>query len=156
VSASGLRFAIDANALVGGALSISGRAMLTHPGIRLIIAEYTRDEVRERLLTRVEGMVRTGQIAATDAAVRLAAAITLVEAVALPISFSAYQKFETEARERLPHDQDDWHTVALALAFGIAIWTNDKHYLGCGIPVWTTETLRRRIAAGRLLDDHDR
>jgi len=130
--------------------------MLQHPGLRLIIAEYTRDEVRERLLTRVEGVVRTGQIAGTDAAMRLAAAITLAEAVALPISLSAYQKFETEARERLPHDRDDWHTVALALAFGIAIWTNDKHYLGCGIPVWTTDTLRRRITARRIASDRDR
>ena len=141
MSAPELRLAVDANALVGGVFSETGIAMLTHPGLRLVIAKYVLGEVHKHLPHRVTGMVRTAQTAA---------AVALTEIVALPAPLTSYQQFETEARERLRHDQDDWHTVALALAFGIAIWTNDRHYFGCGVAVWSTDTLRRRIAAGRI------
>lgn len=47
-----------------------------------------------------------------------------------------YEAYEAEARDRVPGDPDDWHTVALALA--------------CGTEIRTNETLRRRLAAGRL------
>jgi len=32
-------------------------------------------------------------------------------------------------------------TVALALALDCGIWTTDNDFLGCGLPVWTPETL---------------
>ncbi len=56
-----------------------------------------------------------------------------------------------EARERIPRDPDDAPTVALALALGggeerAGIWTMDGDFLGCGIPVWTTETLSARLS----------
>ena len=39
---------------------------------------------------------------------------------------------------RIPND---WPTVALGLAMGIGIWTSDRGLFGCGVPVWTTQTL---------------
>jgi len=39
-------------------------------------------------------------------------------------------------------DQGDWSSLALALALDAAIWTNDRHFFGCGCPVWRTDALR--------------
>ncbi len=36
-------------------------------------------------------------------------------------------------------------TVALALALDCGIWTNDRDFFGCGLPVWVTETLRAHL-----------
>ena len=62
---------------------------------------------------------------------------------------SEYGAHETSARDRIPRDANDWPTVALALSLGIGIWTNDQDFFGCGVPVWTTETLLTHVAAGR-------
>ena len=53
-----------------------------------------------------------------------------------------YAALEDEARRRILRDPDDWHTVALALRLGAAIWTQDGDFLGCGVPTWTTDILR--------------
>lgn len=61
-----------------------------------------------------------------------------------------YRDCLEEARERIPRDPDDAPTVALALALGgeerAGIWTMDGDFLGCDIPVWTTETLKARLS----------
>lgn len=44
-------------------------------------------------------------------------------------------------KRRIPRDPNDAPTVALALALDCGIWTNDNDFFGCGVPVWTTETL---------------
>jgi hypothetical protein len=65
------------------------------------------------------------------------------------VAEAAYGAYEAEARDRIPRDPNDWPTVALALARGIGIWTVDQDFFGCGVPVWTTVTLRTHLAAGR-------
>ena len=57
-----------------------------------------------------------------------------------------YQRFEYDhlvdvAKRRVPRDEKDWPTVALAMVLGAGIWTADADFLGCGVPIWTTETL---------------
>lgn len=57
-----------------------------------------------------------------------------------------YSDHVEQASYRIPRDPSDVPTVALALALGggecrCGIWTNDGDFLGCGVPVWTTETL---------------
>jgi predicted nucleic acid-binding protein len=45
-----------------------------------------------------------------------------------------------EARERLKgRDEDDWPYLALALLFDCPLWTEDRDFFGCGIPLWTTD-----------------
>ncbi len=58
------------------------------------------------------------------------------------IGDTVYRSRKDEARERLPRDSTDWPTVALALALGVGIWTADRDFFGCGVPVWTTEPLQ--------------
>ncbi len=57
------------------------------------------------------------------------------------VPLSLYGHLEEEAKRRIPRDHRDWPTVALALAFRIPIWTKDNDYLGCGLAVWTSDTL---------------
>ena len=45
-----------------------------------------------------------------------------------------------EARERLQgRDQDDWPYLARALVLDCPLWTEDRDFFGCGIPLWTTD-----------------
>lgn len=38
-------------------------------------------------------------------------------------------------------DPDDWLYVALALVLDCPIWTEDKDFFGCGVPIWKTATV---------------
>ncbi len=65
----------------------------------------------------------------------------------LPIAWQeseVFASFEGEARRRIGRrDQDDWPTVALALALNAPVWTQDKDFTGSGLVIYTT---------GKLLD----
>jgi len=62
----------------------------------------------------------------------------------MTIPAETYLAFEEEARGRLGSGgQRDWPLVALALASGDAIWTNDVDLFGIGIAVWNTHNIRR-------------
>jgi len=65
------------------------------------------------------------------------------------VTEAEYGQHEAEARDRIPQDPNDWPTIALALALGTSIWTADQDFFGCGVPVWTTQTLLLHLAVGR-------
>ncbi|MDP8923427.1 MAG: PIN domain-containing protein [Chloroflexota bacterium] len=52
-----------------------------------------------------------------------------------------------EAYRRVPRDPRDASTVALAPTVGCAILTVDYDFCGCGVPVWTVETLLLHLEA---------
>jgi predicted nucleic acid-binding protein len=53
-----------------------------------------------------------------------------------------FADFEEQSKRRIgSRDIDDWPVVALALALGADIWTEDTDFFGTGLPVWTTETV---------------
>jgi len=55
---------------------------------------------------------------------------------------SAYEHRRREAEELIgARDPDDWPTLAVALAFGLPVWTQDKDHAGLGIQVYTTGDL---------------
>jgi predicted nucleic acid-binding protein len=58
-----------------------------------------------------------------------------------------YEHNEIVARRRVRRDPHDWAPVALALTLNASILTGDHDYLGCGVPTWTTETLRTELDA---------
>lgn len=146
-----LVLAVDANVLIGELLSDRGLAFVQHPGLYFMAAEYTLAEVREKVPLRIEKLVAVGMVKPEEASGRLAATLSVVERRVRPVPLDVYQAYEAEARDRIPHDPDDWHTVALALTFDIAVCTNDKrHFFGCGVAVWSTDIPRRHIAAGRV------
>ena len=69
-------------------------------------------------------------------------ALALLRALRGPVELigsEVYSQFESAARERLgDRDPDDWPILALALAIGCPIWTEDTDFFGCGVPTWTT------------------
>lgn len=86
-------------------------------------------------------MITTGKLS-KDAGITLTqAASELLKTSIINVPQIEYGYLEIEAKERIPRDPDDWHTVALAIHLGIAIWTQDNDFLGCGCPCWTTDTL---------------
>jgi len=43
-------------------------------------------------------------------------------------------------------DEDDWPVLAIALALGCAIWTEDADFFGCGVATWTTDRVELYLA----------
>lgn len=70
------------------------------------------------------------------------AALTDQVTVVLP---GSYRDHLEEATWRIPRDPKDAPTVALALTLGCGIWTHDYDFFGCGLPVWSTETLQQYL-----------
>jgi predicted nucleic acid-binding protein len=70
----------------------------------------------------------------------------IVEARAIElVPRDVYASLEQVATERVPRDQRDWPTVALAMVLNAGILTGDNDFLGCGCPTWTVETLRAEL-----------
>ena len=145
-----MRLAVDANTLVRCAGNAIGLAFIGNPTLDLSIAAYTLGEAEEHFTRRLRARsIRTGMSSAREVVV-LTGALAVMRRVTKAQPLTAYADFEDEARERLPDDPDDWHTVALALAEGRDILTDDRHFFGYGVAVWTFRTLSIRITAGRI------
>jgi len=126
-----------------------GRALIGEPRLRLLIAEYTFAEFRHHVARRIADRRRVGDLTNAEADRLLAVSVEAAEAHTLRVPVALYAHREAEARDRVPDDSDDWHTAAVALAFHTAIWSEDRHFWGCGIAVWGTARLRAHLAAGR-------
>ena len=142
-----MRMVVDANVLVGEVTRRRGRRLLAHPDLELLITDRAWDEARHEILKRYEQIEQAGQLsgAARDAAEEaiqfLTPLVQPIDSIVLtPNGPIAVADFMDEARRRIP-DADDVPTGALALAAGVAIWSEDAHFRGCGIAVWTTERL---------------
>ncbi len=131
---------VDANILVGELLRQRGRELLRHPSLMLYISEKVLDEAQYELRRRMTERINRGLSKAIGQGI-LNEAMSIIEADIRLVAQSNYIHLETEARNRIPRDPDDWHTVALALEMDAAIWTQDCDFLGCGCATWTTETL---------------
>ena len=141
-----MNLTIDANILVNE-LTREGdiqRSLLMHPALeRLFIAEYTWVEASHVIANRLRSWVRRGKLIERDADRHKMISTIFAESRCTIVVESIYAPLEQEARQRIPDDPDDWHTVALAMATKTAIWTLDqKHFFGCGMAIWNTKILR--------------
>lgn len=132
---------VDANILIGELLRQRGQILIQNPALMLYITEQVLDEIQYEIQRRIPLMVSRGRLTEANAQLLLAQAIHLIETKVTVITETDYIHLETEARNRIPRDPNDWSTVALALSMNAAIWTQDCDFLGCGCPTWTTETL---------------
>lgn len=76
--------------------------------------------------------------------------VGLVLDLVQPIEGEFYKHLEHIARARLDKAlkaQKDWPLLALALATGDAIWTNDKDLFGTGVVTWKTINIQFARAA---------
>ena len=136
----------DASVLVAELLRERGRALLTTPNLRVVVAEEQWDETLHELDRRIQLIVEQGRITESQAGRILQAIENLIaERVIEVVPRTMYQHMEDAARRRVPRDENDWPPVALAMALDTGIVTNDKDFLGCGCPTWTIETLRAEL-----------
>jgi predicted nucleic acid-binding protein len=142
-----VRLAVDASSLVAEALRARGRKLLTHPELDLLVAAEAWNETYHELRQRVALLVERGHLAAAPAVELLNEALAAVAARITVVPPDVYAERLEEARRRIPRDPRDAPTVAVALTLGCGIWTDDHDFFGCGLPVWTTQTLLRQIQA---------
>jgi len=107
--------AADASVLVGELIRKRGRQLISHPALRVFVAEEQWEEslVEAHVLSIVPREI--------------------------------YEDLEEKALARVPRDPRDWPTVAAAIALNAAILTEDADFLGCGCPTWTFQTLSTEI-----------
>ena len=140
-SRSNVKLAVDANILVAELTRKRGRALITGEGFELFSAETPWDEAQHELAKRHRAIAERTATSLESATEQYELACRLAEANVQVIGQSLYTAFEQNAKRRIPRDPDDWHTVALALAINADIWTQDQDFLGCGVAIWTTDTL---------------
>jgi len=142
-----MRLVVDASTLVAEVLRVRGRELLTHHALDLAPAEETWGETEYELRKRVALLAERGTFTPLHATQLLDEALATMAARVAPVSPDVYEKQMEEARRRIPRDPRDAPVVALALALNCGIWTRDRDFFGCGVPVWITETLRVHLEA---------
>lgn len=141
---------MDANIFVGELLRKRGKDLIEDTALTLVVSQSASEEARHEIPKRFAAMVdRMGM--SRETAGKLLDEINEVSRKVRVMPEEIYRDLLEEARERIPRDPDDAPTVALALALGgdeehAGIWTMDGDFLGCGVPVWTTETLQTRLS----------
>jgi predicted nucleic acid-binding protein len=136
----------DASVLVGELLRTRGRELFLHPALNVVVAQDQWSETEHELGRRLDIMETTGRLAPDARRVLEQAVHTMIGTQAIEVvNREMYASFEGTARRRVPRDQQDWPTVALALLLDAAILTGDHDFLGCGCPTWTVETLRDEL-----------
>ena len=144
-----MRLVVDASTLVAEALRARGRELLAHPALDLLVASEAWDETQHELRRRVALLAERGHLEDGEITRLLDAAVTAVTTVVTIVPEDVYASRIDEARTRIPRDPRDAPTVALALALDCGIWTGDRDFFGCGLPVWTTETLLLHLSTER-------
>ncbi len=132
---------IDANILIAELLRQRGRQLLRNQQLLIYAADKVIEETNYEIQKRIRHMITTGKLSKAEGADLTQAASEPLETRIITVPQIEYGYLEIEAKERIPRDPDDWHTVALALHLDAAIWTQDNDFLGCGCPCWTTDTL---------------
>ena len=144
-----MKLAADASALVAESLRARGEGIIRHDDLDLYITVPTWSEVEHELDRRLTAMVQQGRLESARRERVLAETLTALANNLTIVTEAEYGQYEAEARDRVPRDPNDWPTVAVALALDAGIWTNDRDFFGCGVPVWTTQTLLTHLSAGR-------
>ena len=136
-----MRLGVDASALVAEALRLRGRQLLAHTQLDLVIPEEAWSETMHEL-ERGSRLFIVRQELQESAVVELLDAISSVlRAHITVVPSQVYADRLDEARLRIPPDKREAPLIALGLALDCGIWTADRDFFGCGLAVWTTETL---------------
>ena len=140
-----MRLVIDASTLVAEALRTRGRRLLADPELDLFVADHAWQETVHELRKRVVLLTERGHLAAREAAAFLSDDFANLAERTTTVPPDRYDEHLTEAQWRIPRDPTDAPTVALALALECGIWTGDRDFFGCGLPVWATDVLQRYL-----------
>jgi len=136
-----VRLVADSSVLVAEALRARGRDLLEDPLLELVTAAEAQSEAEHELSKRVAIITRRTTLIPDMAEALLRASIDLIRSNVAVAPSAGYQAKREEARQRMRRDPDDAPTLALALVLDCGIWTSDYDFFGCGMPIWSTETL---------------
>lgn len=140
-----VRLVADASTLVGEAFRPRGVRLLNHPRLDLFLAEEMWGETDHELERRVANMVRGGYRLPVPAHDLLAGVLKLIQDRVTIIATHTYRNRRSEARWRIPRDPREVASVAPALKLECGIWTADRDFFGCGLPIWATDVLQRYL-----------
>jgi predicted nucleic acid-binding protein len=136
----------DASVLVGELLRRRGRELLLHPDLRLLVAEHQWEEAEHELSRRLSILESQGRLSTEQCTALQQSIAELVETRAIEVvPRDTYASLEPVATDRVPRDQRDWPTVAVAMVLNAGVLTGDNDFLGCGCPTWTVDTLRAEL-----------
>ncbi|WP_174287026.1 PIN domain-containing protein [Sphingomonas bacterium] len=130
---------VDANVVISASLGQS-RPLLQYLADRGHTLLIPFAQMREARLVTAAQAVKVGRDGAD--------LFGWAEELLFTIPAEQYVGLEDEARGRLQRGgEKDWPLVALALASGDAIWSNDRDLFGVGVVVWNSFNIRRASAA---------
>lgn len=133
---------MDANVIVGELLRRRGQARFEALTAQLCMTPKVFSEATYELERRLEPLARQAKLSDAEKRAWLLTALNLLRRRVAVVSEAAFSaSFEAQARLRVPQDPDDVPTVALALALNAGVWTEDRDFFGCGLPVWRTDVL---------------
>jgi predicted nucleic acid-binding protein len=135
----------DASAVVGELLRTRGRALLRHPEMVWFTTEEIQSEVHHEVVRRIRGLAQRQQLDAQEAANLAQRTLKLFDDTVSVIPNIAYVSLRDRALTRIT-DPQDWSAIALALASGAGIWTEDRDFFGVGLPIWSTRVLLAHLA----------
>jgi predicted nucleic acid-binding protein len=138
----------DASVLVAELLRRRGRDLLRHPELNVVVAEEQWSETEHELSRRLDVLQeRTGLTHERRGLLAREIRDLVSEKAVEVLPRDTYAALRETALRRVPRDERDWPTVALAIALDAAILTADNDFLGCGCPTWTVETLTAELAS---------
>ncbi len=121
-------------------------SLCSTPTCGLVVAEDQWEEAEHELSRRLGILEAQGRLTVEQRIALRQSVDDLVETRAIEVvPRDTYASLEQVATERVPRDQRDWPTVALAMVLDAGILTGDNDFLGCGCPTWTVETLRTEL-----------
>ncbi len=137
------RVVVDANVVVG---ELTKRPVLEYIAaghVTYFLTQRQRSEAEHEVLKRLLVAQERGVIDPSMVSVFLGNIDIALSGFVL-VPDGVYADMLTLAAQHVLIDPDDRPTAALALALGCGIWTSDKAaFWGCGLPIWTFETLGR-------------
>ena len=139
----------DASVLVAELLRERGRALVRRPDVQLVVAEEQWEETLHELERRLGVLEARGLITRARGEELRALVAALISAGAIEVvTRDIYDNVRPKAVRRVPRDERDWPTVALAMVLGVGILTTDDDFMGCGCPTWTVDTLLAELDDG--------
>ncbi len=130
---SSRRIALDANILVRAVLGKRVRELIEQygPEVAFFVPELAFEEAERHLPTIAAKRDRDPE-ALLESLDRLRAVVeTVDEDVITPLRNTALARIGSR-------DPMDWPVVAVALALGCPVWTEDQDFFGAGVATWTT------------------
>lgn len=127
-----MRLAVDANVLLSIAMGGAAAKLVMRPDFELFTTRHTFAETLEYL-----------PILAARKGLRLERMERSLHAVPIQVfAEQTYAPHREEAERRMAQrDPEDVDLLALALHLKVTIWTNDRDFEVCGVPVISTAQL---------------